>query len=124
MRLKVLQNDYSFCKLSAVPVDINVYTSEFSLLSVTPDEISLFCATDKAPANTVQQDDGWMVFKIDAVMEFGLVGIMAKLSGVLASAGVSILAMVSFDTDYVGIKRENETKAWEALRTAGYEIVS
>ena len=39
---------------------------------------------------TIQRDDGWKAFRIQGVLDFSLIGILAKIATVLADNGISI----------------------------------
>lgn len=62
-------------------------------------------------------DDGWKAFRIQGVLDFSLIGILAKIATVLADNGISILAVSTYNTDYVLIKKENYQKALDILQT-------
>jgi uncharacterized protein len=54
---------------------------------------------------------------------FDTVGILAAFSAPLAEAAISILAIGTFDTDYVLVKKANLDDALRALEGAGHELV-
>ena len=56
-------------------------------------------------------------------MDFSLIGILAKLSGVLAAGGIGIFAVSTFNTDYILVKAENLDRALSLLRESGYAVV-
>ncbi|HCI17451.1 MAG TPA: hypothetical protein DFH32_02390, partial [Lachnospiraceae bacterium] len=62
-------------------------------------------------------DDGWKAFRIQGVLDFSLIGILAKIATVLADNGISIFAVSTYNTDYVLIKKENYQKALDILQT-------
>lgn len=68
-------------------------------------------------------NDGWKAFRIQGVLDFSLIGILAKIATVLADNGISIFAVSTYNTDYVLIKKENYQKALDILQTTGYKIV-
>ena len=120
MRLKRLDFDFSVCKIPDVSgVD---FSREFCFLGKTDAELSLVCETEAVPGNVLVREDGWRAFRIEGTLDFSLVGILAKISGILAENGVGIFAVSTYDTDYILVKRENFDRALEALRRAGYEI--
>lgn len=88
----------------------------------TDEELSLVCPTETVPDNTTACDDGWRVFRIVGMLDFSLIGILAKISGILASAGIGLFAVSTYNTDYILIKDDNFDNALEALRSAGYMI--
>ena len=86
------------------------------------EENSLVCQTADFPGNALERDDGWKAFRIEGTLDFSLIGILAKLSALLAQNGVGVFAISTFNTDYILTKKENFAKALDALREAGYEI--
>ena len=62
-------------------------------------------------------DDGWKAFRIQGVLDFSLIGILAKIATVLADNGISIFVVSTYNTDYVLIKKENYQKALDILQT-------
>jgi len=60
---------------------------------------------------------------VQGPMPFDLVGIMAKLSKVLADANISLLAQSTFDTDYILVKVDDLDRAQEALNIGGVEFL-
>ena len=81
------------------------------------------CITDDAPADTVERDDGWRGFRIQGILDFSMIGILAGISGVLAENKIGIFVISTFNTDYILVKEENFDRALEVLASAGYEIV-
>lgn len=120
MRIRFLDGDFSLCKLDAL-ADCGP-ASELFFLAKTPDEISLVCPTPDVPENAPQREDGWRAFRVVGVLDFGLIGILANISRALADVGVSIVALSTFDTDYVLVKAEKVETAKMALEKAGFEV--
>ncbi|MBO6067967.1 MAG: ACT domain-containing protein, partial [Bacteroidales bacterium] len=61
-------------------------------------------------------------FRIEAKLDFSLVGILAKISKVLADGGIGIFAISTYNTDYILTKSENFERAIGLLQSAGYSI--
>ena len=61
--------------------------------------------------------------RIQGVLDFSLIGILAKLSGILAEHRIGIFAVSTFNTDYILVKRENFGRALEVLSSAGYTVL-
>ena len=93
-----------------------------TFLANTGKEISLACPSDAVPANAAKSDPGWIAFTIEEQLDFSLVGILAGISAALAGAGISIIALSTFDTDYVLIREDQSDAAKNALAQAGYRI--
>lgn len=121
MTLKVLPDALTVCKLAdASAIDLN---QAFCFLARTDEELSLVCRTENVPANTTDRDDGWRGFRIEGVLDFSLIGILSKLSAILAENGIGIFAVSTFNTDYILVKEENFERALTALAEEGYEVV-
>lgn len=75
------------------------------------------------PSNTIRRDDGWNAFRIQGVLNFSLVGILSKISTILANNAISIFAVSTYDTDYVLIKSKDYQRGLEILESSGYKIV-
>ena len=121
MELKMISGDFSVCKVedySLVNMD-----SDYCFIEKTEEENSLVCATNDVPPKTVEREDGWKAFRIQGVLDFSLIGILARIAGLLAEHRISIFAVSTYNTDYVFLKRENYQRALEILGGAGYTIV-
>ena len=88
----------------------------------TDEEKSLVCPVSLVPDNTIEREDGWRAFRIEGVLDFSLIGILAKISTCLAESGIGIFAISTFNTDYILTKTENFDRALKALTDAGYSI--
>ena len=120
MELLQLSQDFSVCKLSSVhAVDIE---RPFTFLSVTDDEISLVCEASAVPKNAIEIEPGWRCLKIAGVLDFSLVGIIAKLSSLLAEHSISVFVVSTFNTDYILLKSGQYIRAVDILRSDGYII--
>ena len=97
MELKRIEHDLTVCKVRDVS-DIDM-SSEFYFVGKTDEEISLVCKTEDTPADTVERDDGWKGFRIQGTLDFSLIGILSKLSGILADHKIEIFAVSTYNTD-------------------------
>ena len=121
MQLKKLEYDLTVCKLAAA-TDIDL-GKDFYFIGRTDEEISLVCRTEDTPSDTLARDDGWKGFRIEGTLDFSLIGILSKISGILADSKIGIFAVSTYNTDYILVKKENFDKALRVLEKAGYEIV-
>ncbi len=120
MELKKLDRDFSVCKVEDYSlVDLS---AAYSFIGKTDEENSLVCATSDVPSNVVERDDGWRGFRIQGVLDFPLIGILAGIAEILAENGISIFAISTYSTNYVLMKKESYQKALGILECAGYEI--
>ena len=120
MELKTIPYRFTVCKLMSVgdlPSGI-----DFCFTAKTDEEISLVCKTTDVPENTLVRDDGWKGFRIEGVLDFSLIGILSKISAILAENKVGIFAVSTYNTDYIFVKDENFDKAINALKDNGYDV--
>ena len=121
MEIKKLPAIFSVCKVEDYTL-VDEHT-ELCFTGKTDEENSLGCPTDKAPANTTDREDGWKMFRIQGVLDFSLIGILADISRILAENKIGIFVISTFNTDYILTKEENYQKALDALSRAGYKII-
>lgn len=121
MEIKKIEQDFSVCKVtgySSVNLD-----DEYVFVGKTDEEKSLVCITDNVPENVIERDDGWKAFRIQGVLNFSLIGILSKISGLLAENKIGIFVVSTFNTDYILTKKENFEKALSVLKDARYKII-
>lgn len=121
MEIKKLKFDFSVCKVKDYLL-VN-FEDEYIFTGKTEEENSLVCITEHVPANIISRDDGWNGFCIQGILDFSLIGILAKIATILADHGISIFAVSTYNTDYILVKKEKYQKALEVLEGAGYEII-
>ncbi len=121
MKLKKLEYDLTVCKVNVLR-DIDIST-DFFFIGKTDEELSLVCKTEDVPAKTIERDDGWKGFRIEGVLDFSLIGILSKLSGILADNGIGIFAVSTFNTDYILVKADSFEKALAVLSAEGYTVL-
>ena len=120
MTIKALDHRLSVCKVASVQ-DIDL-DREFCFVGKTDQEISLVCRTEDAPENAVAREDGWRAFRVEGVLDFSLVGILSKISGILAENGIGLFAVSTYNTDYILVKEESFSRALDVLAAAGYDL--
>ena len=120
MKLKILPDHLTVCKAAEIAaIDLG---APFFFIGKTDEELSLVCRTEDTPEHTTERDDGWRGFRIEGVLDFSLVGILSKLSAILAENQIGIFALSTYNTDYILVKKENLPKAMEVLQAAGYKV--
>jgi len=120
MELKIITDKLTVCKVADI-ADINM-SAEFYFIGKTDEELSLVCKTEDVPLKTIERDDGWRGFRIQGVLDFSLIGILSKLSGILAEHKIGIFAVSTYNTDYILVKEENFERALTVLAAEGYTI--
>jgi hypothetical protein len=121
MTIERIDKAFAICKISDLSeVD---FTDAFCFIGKTDEELSLVCSVERIPINTEVSDSGWKAFRIAGTLDFSLIGILAKISTVLADAGIGIFAISTFNTDYILTRAGDYEDALSALASAGYEVV-
>lgn len=120
--LKVLADCFAICRLNAdATLPPQVLRQTFFSITRTPDELSLVLPEAAAPAGD-QTSTGWRCLQLAAPLDFGLVGVLAGISGCLAQAGISLFTISTYDTDYIFIQQADLESACAALKTGGYAL--
>ena len=123
LTLDLLDGPYAACRLDpreAVPAW--AWTGQLTSVTRTDAELSIVCAQDAVAATVEHAEHGWRALRVAGPLDFNAVGIMARLTAPLARAGISILALATFDTDYLLIREIDLDRALAALRTVGSGI--
>ncbi len=92
----------------------------FRSITRTPHELSVICQESSIPPGQAAER-GWVLMSCHGPLDFSAVGILAELTGILAEANLSILAVATHDTDYI-LTRDPDT-ACTALENAGHEVI-
>lgn len=120
MEIKKIDYDFSVCKVRDFSkVDLE---NEYCFIGKTDEENSLVCITQSTPDNVTEREDGWKAFRIQGVLDFSLIGILSKISTLLAENNIGIFAISTYNTDYILTKKDNYDKALEVLASSGYEV--
>ncbi|MBR4132435.1 MAG: ACT domain-containing protein [Oscillospiraceae bacterium] len=120
MKLRKLPYELTVCKVAELS-DIDQAT-DFFFVGKTDEELSLVCLTKDVPERAVERSDGWRGFRIVGTLDFSLVGILSKLSTILAENNIGIFAVSTFNTDYILVKEKDYNRAMSVLEAAGYEV--
>ena len=122
-------------------LDLQVAPAEYAIYQFAPDEpvppwarAGRFWAVVSTPTqvsviseaavhrNAERVERGWRLIAFVGSFAFTVTGVLASVLGPLAEAGVSILAISTFDTDYVLVKEESLPRAVEVLRACGHRV--
>src|SRR5512134_1271532 len=93
----------------------------FCSVTRTKDELSVVSEEAAVPEG-ITANRGWRMLKLHGPVPFEETGILAALAAPLASSGLSIFAISTFDTDYLLVKDDALEAALRALRGAGHKI--
>ena len=122
LTLKLIPGEFAVARLPAAdPVPNWAGSRVFSSITRTADELSFICPVHQVPAN-LRRESGWRLVKFVGPFDFGAVGILASVAQPLAHARISLLAVGTFDTDYVLIKAAQLPEAIRVLEAAGHLV--
>lgn len=99
----------------------------FVSIAKSSEELSVVCREDAIPEKTEREEGvrlqkGWRALRVADTLDAALVGVMASLAIPLARARVSLLAVSTFDTDYLLVRDQNLDRALEALAEFGHRV--
>lgn len=121
-KFRVLPGRYAVCRLhpdAGVPAWA---VGPFCSMTRTGDELAIVCPAEQVPTD-VQAERGWRVLKLVGPFPFTATGVLAAIAAPLARAGISLLSIATYDTDYFLVSAERFDKAVAALRGAGHICV-
>ena len=116
--LEVLPGNYLICRFDPGEPVPEWAGGEFVSVTRTRDELSIVCRDEEVPAD-VQSEPGWRSLRIAGTLDFSLVGVIARITTVLADTGVSVLVISTFDTDYFLVRDIDLERGVKALLEAG-----
>ena len=121
MEIKRLDHSFTVCKVQ--DYSLVCLEDEYCFIGKTDEENSLVCISEKVPENVVEREDGWRAFRIQGVLDFSLIGILSKITSILAEHSIGVFAISTYNTDYIFVKEENFCEALKLITNEGYEIV-
>jgi hypothetical protein len=122
LKLSLLPDLLAVCRLEPGQ-EIPAWSTagDFSSVSRIREELSVICASNSVPEN-VRASRGWRAIKIEGPLDLDLVGILVSVAVPLAHAGIGILPVGTFDTDYILVRDRQLGEALKALRATGFNV--
>ncbi len=116
LELEWIAGRFAVCRLPATAEIPQWVPAGGGLISITRTdrELSIVARQDAVPAY-VQAERNWVAMRIMGTLGFSEVGVLAKLSGALASAGVGVLSISTYETDILLVKSADAQLAAKAL---------
>ena len=93
----------------------------FFSVTRTPAELSAVCDVAAVPPG-VKSEGPWSVLAVRGPLDLNMTGVLAALAAPLATAGISIFAVSTYDTDYVLVRSHDLDRAIRTLREAGHDV--
>src|SRR5918993_307653 len=123
LELQLLPGRFAICRLppaEAVPGWASA-PGALVVLARTARELSIVCEERMVP-DGVRAERAFRALMVCGPLPFDAVGILAGLAGALSAAAIPLLAISTFDTDYVLVRAERLDAAITALRAAGCNV--
>lgn len=121
--VRVLEGIFGVSRLEP-EAPIPAWAEGEGLVSITrsQDELSIVCLEGRVP-RAVSCERGWSCLQVVGPFTFETIGVLASLAAPLAEAGVPILCLSTYDTDYLLVRAPDLPRAREALLAAGHAVI-
>ncbi|NHA67770.1 ACT domain-containing protein [Phycicoccus flavus] len=90
-------------------------------LTRTADETSVVCASAAVPAGA-RSEGPFRAVEVAGPLDFSAVGVFAEVLAPLVDAGISVLGLSTFDTDWVLVPATRTDDASRVWRRAGFVV--
>ena len=122
LTLELLESEWSIARLAPDdPVPDWAWSAELCSVSRTCDELSVLAPSAQVP-DDVRCERAFRAMIVQGPLPFDAKGILADLSAAIAEAGISLLAISTFDTDVVLVRQDDLDAAVAALHRRGHAI--
>ncbi|HSS96694.1 MAG TPA: ACT domain-containing protein [Terriglobales bacterium] len=124
MKFRVISGSFAVCRLAAAdPIPQWATKGTFTSVTRTEDELSIVCPLENVPKEH-KPESPWTCLKIEGPFAFSQIGILHAFIRPLVEAGISILAIATYDTDYVLVQEFSADAAIQALRSVGHVLLN
>ena len=123
MDLDLLPDRFAVCRLDpGSEIPRSSFERSFFSVTQTNEELSVVCREDERLAGALVEA-GWRCFKVRGPLDFSDIGVLAGIAEPLASAGISLFCISTFDTDYILVREDALERAILVLRGSGHRII-
>jgi hypothetical protein len=119
--LRLMSGEYAVWKLPPDAPAPQLASDGFSSITRTLSELSVVSPAAAVPPD-VEAESGWRCLEVAGPLAFELTGVLAGLSAPLASAGIPIFVVSTYDTDYLLVKSRDLDRATTALELSGHRV--
>ncbi len=123
LKLNVLTASLAVCRLDgAASIPTWADGPGFVSITRTGEELSVVCPEERVPID-VKSERGYSAIGVEGPLAPDLVGVLVSLAMPLAEAGIPILVVGTFDTDYILVRDASLERAATVLREAGHHLI-
>jgi hypothetical protein len=118
LTLRVLPGELTVVRLppdSRIPAWLPLSYQPLTSVTITDKELSIICPSPVVP-DGLTAEPGYRVLRVEDKLEFSAIGVLSSILNPLAAAGVNILSLSTFDTDYILVPSSKLEAALAALR--------
>src|SRR5207244_659511 len=94
----------------------------FLNITRTTDELTIICDESIVPSD-VMAERGYRVLRVRGPLPLDMVGVTAALTSPLATAGVPVVTLATYDTDYTRVHQTHLAHARWALEAVGHSVI-
>ena len=119
LNMKLLPGVYSVIQVKDISkINFEKFGESFFNLCITDDEVSVLLNEEYSELidKKINEEKGFKCLKIEGVLDFGEIGIIAKISRILAKEEISIFVVSTYNTDYVLVKENKIAHAIHVLK--------
>ena len=118
----ILPETYAVCRLEpAAGVPAWAGSGRFTSVTRSAEELSIICPETAVPAQTLHAP-GWRCLKLEGPFDFDVTGLVASFSTALARAGISVVVVCTYDTDYLLVRQADLERATATLVETGHGV--
>jgi hypothetical protein len=121
LNLEIIPGKLALCRLAAGATQLPdwIQPGKLQCIVFTDKETSILCEEKIVPPE-VKSERGWRGIRIITPLDFNMIGVMTSLLDPLAKSYISILALSTYDTDYIFVKDEQLEHSVEVLEEVGH----
>ena len=97
-------------------------SSSFLSITRTPGELSVIIDENIVPDN-VEAARGYRAMRVKGPLQLDMVGVISTLSAPLATAGIPVVTISTYDTDYLLVHWKHLAHARWALEAEGHTVM-
>jgi hypothetical protein len=122
LTLVVWPGRLAVCRLSA-DAAIPEWADGPGLCSITrtPGELSVVCDEERVPAGA-RCEIGWRGLEVRGPLDMSQIGVLSSIAEPLAREGVGLLAISTYDTDWILVRETDLDRATASLSSAGHRV--
>ena len=119
LNMKLLPGVYSVIQVKDISkINFEKFKGSFFNLCITDDEVSVLLNVEYSELidKKINEEKGFKCLKIEGVLDFGEIGIIARISSLLAKEEISIFVVSTYNTDYVLVKENKIAHVLHVLK--------